>query len=79
MTGLFVGDGLRKDSPILALRNKLKDSRLLAGNGHTAAGFPAKAQMHACIKAWNIARRGKSCTSARTLFPRSDEDFPEIE
>lgn len=79
MEGLFIGESLRRDSPVLMLRNKMKDSRLLTRNAHTASPFSTKAQMHACIKAWNLMRKGRFCTSARNLFPRSDEDFPEVE
>lgn len=80
MNGLFIGDNLRKDSPVLALRNKLTETRLLRNNTNRSyAGYSTRQQMHAAIKAWNILRRGKSCTSARSLFPRSDDEFPEAE
>lgn len=80
INGLFRGENLRRDSPVLVLRNKLIASRGVSkGTSRPVAGFTPKQQMHAAIKAWNILRRGGTCVSTRNLLPRFDEDFPEIE
>lgn len=69
---LFEGDHLGKTDPVYRLREKLLIDRV--ERRQTDDGV----QLHACIKAWNARRAGKAISHWRSLFPRSDEAFPEI-
>lgn len=70
--GLYVGDGLRRGSPLLLLRKQLLDDQI---RGEIR---PLRDQLHAAVKAWNSTRTAKEVKSSRSLFPRSDEPFPSI-
>lgn len=69
---LFEGDQLLKRDAVFHLRNKLLQDRVERREHDDGA------QLHACIKAWNARRAGRAVSSWRSLFPRSDEAFPEI-
>jgi hypothetical protein len=72
-SALYMGEGLRKTSAVFHLRNRLLafqlDDKLIT----------IREEFIACIRAWNIERKSRSCTSHRNLFPRSEDDCPEIE
>lgn len=69
---LFTGEHLGKTEPLYHLRQRLLWLRM---EGQTIADT---AMLHACIKAWNASRIGRSYATWRPVFPRSDETFPEI-
>lgn len=73
MQRLFLGDSLARSSPIYQLRQKLNEARVAGKH------YSAREEYHACIKAWNAVRAHRSMSSARSLFPASDEPLPEIE
>ncbi|WP_408952058.1 hypothetical protein [Lysobacter sp. Hz 25] len=72
LTQLFTGESLSRTSPVFQLRLKFLDDRM------EGRAFDAGTQLHACIKAWNALRSGKSLKSHRSLFPQPNEPFPEI-
>lgn len=73
MQRLFLGDSLARSSPIYQLRQKLNEARI------GGKRYSLREEYHACIKTWNAVRARKSMSSARSLFPSSDEPLPEIE
>jgi hypothetical protein len=70
--GLYTGENLSRKDPVFLLRRQLEQDKLR----HEIK--PVRSQLHAAIKAWNLARSGRSGTTSSALFPRSDEDFPTI-
>lgn len=69
---LFTGELLGRTEPLYHLRQRLLSLRM------EGQSIPDLAMLHACIKAWNATRQGRQYTSWRSLFPRSDESFPEV-
>lgn len=73
MQRLFLGDSLARSNPIYQLRQKLNEARI------SGKPYSFREQYHACIKTWNAVRAHRGLSSARSLFPTSDEPLPEIE
>lgn len=71
---LYTGDSLPRSSPVYQLREKLNEAQRIS-----AKPYSIREQYHSCIKAWNLCRAKKTLSSARSLFPRSDEPLPVIE
>ncbi|UZW61824.1 hypothetical protein [Lysobacter enzymogenes] len=69
---LYSGELLGKTEPLYHLRQRLLSMRM---EGKTISEMVV---LHACIKAWNAMRLGKTYTTWRSVFPKSDESFPEI-
>ncbi|MGO1069674.1 hypothetical protein [Lysobacter sp. CA199] len=68
---LFNGAQLSTRESIYHLREKLMETRMQGI--HLKDGV----QLHACIKAWNLKRADRVVKSWRSVFPRTDEVFPE--
>lgn len=63
---------LQKDSPMFHLNKRLdEDFKMKITRS-------AYTQMHFVIKAWNAMRKGTGLKSAKSLYPRENEPFPEI-
>jgi hypothetical protein len=69
---LFTGEHLGKTEPLYHLRQRLLQVRM------EGQSLPDTVVLHAGIKAWNATRTGRSYSTWRPVFPRSDETFPEI-
>ena len=69
---LFTGERLGRNEPLYQLRQRLLYLKI---EGQTISDAVL---LHACIKTWNATRRGRAYSTWPPVFPRSDEDFPEI-
>ncbi|MGO1069753.1 hypothetical protein [Lysobacter sp. CA199] len=69
---LFTGERLGRNEPLYQLRQRLLYLKI---EGQTISDAVL---LHACIKTWNATRLGRMYSTWPPVFPRSDEDFPEI-
>ncbi|MBN8740704.1 MAG: hypothetical protein BGP24_14765 [Lysobacterales bacterium 69-70] len=72
MDDLFTGASLASSDPVYQLRERLIAAR------NAGESLKPHALWHAVIKAWNLRRKGRRVTSARSIFPRTGDEFPTV-